>query len=91
MGCQAERTPAEWFQQAARWYVEGHQGCIWCGGQYCVFQSEWGARVEYYCSHCEFSACHDHKTGNFFASPGNEHRGPVPLADGLALASVKPV
>src|SRR5437660_159129 len=28
-----KRTPREWFDEAARCYVEGHQGCAWCGGQ----------------------------------------------------------
>jgi hypothetical protein len=71
MGFNKERTPVEWFVEAARWYVEGHQGCASCGGQHCVFQSSWGHRIEYYCSACDFSTCHDRQTGRYFASPGD--------------------
>jgi hypothetical protein len=71
MGLNAERTAVEWFEDAARWYIEGHQGCVSCGGQHCVFRSEWGARVEYYCSACDFSVCHDRQTGRYFAAAGD--------------------
>jgi hypothetical protein len=67
------RTPSEWFQLTTRWYVEGHQGCICCGSQHCVFRSEWGQRVEYYCSVCDFSTCHDLKTGHYYATVGDGH------------------
>jgi hypothetical protein len=66
------RSPAEWFAAAARGYVEAHQGCPCCGNQHCVFRSEWGARVEYYCSACDFSACHDRQTGHCYAAPGRQ-------------------
>lgn len=79
MGLNAERTAVEWFVDAARWYVEGHQGCVSCGGQHCVFRSEWGARVEFYCSACDFSVCHDGETGHYFAAAGDG----APTGDGL--------
>jgi hypothetical protein len=79
MGLNAERTAVEWFVDAARWYVEGHQGCVSCGGQHCVFRSEWGERVEYYCSACDFSVCHDGQTGHYFAAAGDG----APTGDGL--------
>jgi hypothetical protein len=65
------RSPAEWFAAAARGYVEAHQGCPCCGHQHCVFRSEWGPRVEFYCSACDFSACHDRQTGRCYAAPGD--------------------
>jgi hypothetical protein len=67
------RPPSEWFERAAAWYVEGHQGCACCGGRHCVFRSEWGLRVEYYCSVCDFSACHDLRTDHYYATPGDGH------------------
>jgi hypothetical protein len=76
MGFTTERTPVEWFYEAARWYLEGHQGCPSCRGQHCVFRSSWGRRLEYYCSACDFSACHDGESGRYFACRG----------DGRALA-----
>src|SRR5262249_60368835 len=36
MNVDSERTPLEWFREAARVYVEGHQACIWCGGRHRV-------------------------------------------------------
>jgi hypothetical protein len=65
------RAPREWFQYAAAWYVEGHQGCVACGEQHCVFRSEWAQRIEYYCSVCDFSTCYDLKTGFYYASAGD--------------------
>jgi hypothetical protein len=70
------RTPGELFQSAARWYVQGHQGCVCCRGQHCVFRSDWGQRVEYYCSACDFSTCHDLRTGKYYAAVGDGHALP---------------
>jgi hypothetical protein len=78
MGHNAQRTPAEWFQLAANWEVEGHQGCPCCRSQHCVFRAEVGRRVEYYCTVCDFSACHDKAAGRYYATPGAgrlEHAG----------------
>jgi hypothetical protein len=71
MGFNAERTPLEWYEEAVRSYVEGHQGCASCGTQHCVFQSRWGQRIEYYCSACDFSTCFDGQTGRYFAVIGD--------------------
>jgi hypothetical protein len=70
LGAHAERTLAEWFLAAAEFYLV-HQGCAACGSQHCVFQSNWGARTEFFCSACDFSACHDADTGQYFASEGD--------------------
>lgn len=72
MGQGKERTAAQWYEEAARWYVEGHQACPACGGRHCVFRSERGGRVEYLCSECDFAACRDRKTGLHYHSPGEE-------------------
>jgi hypothetical protein len=66
-----ERSPNDWYREAVRWYVEEHQGCPCCRRRHCVFRSTWGRRVEYYCSACDFSACHDGQTGRSFASRGD--------------------
>lgn len=85
----AERTAVEWFEEAERWYVEGHQGCACCGRQHCVFRSEWNQRVEYYCSVCDFSACHDAATGRCFAVVGEGLRRPDVEADSAVLCGLK--
>jgi hypothetical protein len=71
MSQQPSYAPSKWFERAAAWYVESHQGCVCCGGQHCVFHTEWCQRIEYYCSVCDFSACHDLRTGHYYASPGD--------------------
>jgi hypothetical protein len=67
------RSPRDWFLQAAVWYVNGHQGCVCCGGAHCVFRSDSGHRIEYYCSVCDFSTCHDLKRGHYYATVGDGH------------------
>jgi hypothetical protein len=77
----AGRSALEWFQEAERWYVIGHQGCPLCHGQHCVIRSDWSGLVEYYCSVCDFSACHDGSRGEFFAAigtPPEPSRVPLP-------------
>src|SRR5262245_64110564 len=70
VGRDVERSADEWFVEATRWYLEGHQGCARCHRQHCVFRSEWGLRVEYHCTACDFSAGHDTQTGLSCASMG---------------------
>jgi hypothetical protein len=70
MNQHAEWTPAQWFAEAARAYVEGHQACVWCGGCHRVFRSEKGSRLEYYCSACDFCAGHDREADDYYATPG---------------------
>jgi hypothetical protein len=71
MAFKGERSPRDWYHEAERWYAEEHQGCPHCRGRHCVFHSIWGRRREYYCSACDFSACHDVTTGLFMASLGD--------------------
>jgi hypothetical protein len=70
----AGKAPNEWFVEAMRWYVQGHQGCAHCRHQHCVFRSEYASRVEYYCTACDFSACHDLQTNAFFVALGEGER-----------------
>jgi hypothetical protein len=63
-----ERTPEEWFAEAVRWYLEGHQGCPCCQGRHCVFQSQWGDRIEYHCTACDFSAARDNALNRCLAN-----------------------
>ena len=71
MKASPSRTPGNWFQSAARWYVEGHQGCVSCQGQHCVFRSQCTQRIEYYCSACDFSTCHVLRSGTYYAIVGD--------------------
>ena len=60
-----ERTAAEWFAEARRWYIEEHQGCPRCQTRHCVFRSQWGPRTEYHCTACDFSTAHDGHTSRY--------------------------
>jgi hypothetical protein len=62
-GC---RPPQDWFEAASHDYVEGHQRCAACGERHCVFRTESDALVEFYCYSCDFSACHDRRTGRYY-------------------------
>jgi hypothetical protein len=66
----AERTSSEWFHEAARCYLEGHQACAWCGTAHQVFRNVTVGRVEYQCSQCDFHASHDMKANRFVIVPG---------------------
>ena len=54
MAPEGQLTPAEWYEAAEFWHTEHHQGCPCCRGCHCVFRSEWGDRVEYHCTACDF-------------------------------------
>jgi hypothetical protein len=66
------RTPQEWFQEAARCYLEKHQGCAWCGGSHRVYQLVQEQQIVYYCYGCDFRAGHDRKVGAFFSFAGEK-------------------
>jgi hypothetical protein len=80
-----EPTPRQWYEAAAHWHVQEHQGCPCCGGQHCVFRSEWGCRIEYYCTACDFSASHDADTGRYFATAAARREQPSTILDPTAL------
>jgi hypothetical protein len=65
-----KRTAAEWFEAARGAYIESHQGCARCGRQHCVFRCDWGQRVEYHCTACDFSASYDEETKQAYSCDG---------------------
>jgi len=73
------RTPNDWFHEVDRSYVEKHQGCPWCGGANRVYRSERNQLLEYHCGGCDFFACHDRETGQYFMGPGHESLGPLTM------------
>ncbi len=72
-----ERTPQEWFDEAARCYAEEHQGCCWCGGANRVYRTERSGRLEFECGECEFYVCREQDTGRYSMSPGISGRRPA--------------
>jgi transposase-like protein len=68
-----DRTPNEWFVEAARCYVERHQGCPWCGGSHRVYHITRAHFVEYTCNACDFRAGFNRTANSFFAFPGEEN------------------
>lgn len=70
MAAMAERSPADWFEDAVRAYIEGHQACPWCECKHCVFRTEWDGRIEYLCSACDFSVCVDRRSGSHYMTRG---------------------
>lgn len=72
----SERTSREWFDEAARCYIEHHQGCAWCGGSYRVYQTSRDDVVVYYCHGCDFRVEGQPETGHYHHVPG-EHLAPI--------------
>ncbi len=73
-----KRASSEWYHEAARCYLEGHQACAWCGGAHRVFKLQSGSRIEYYCNGCEFLAAHDPENGTYSIVPGMKTDRPAP-------------
>jgi hypothetical protein len=90
MSGQQERTAREWFDEAQRAYVEGHQACASCGGRHQVYKGRRGHRLEYYCPACDFYAFHDESIGQFYAVAGRDvpdvaHAGPASMSQTTTL------
>jgi hypothetical protein len=68
-----ERTSREWFEAAARCYVEKHQGCPWCGGSYRVFKTQKDGCLEYSCIGCDFLARYDEVANTYATIPGEAY------------------
>jgi hypothetical protein len=84
-----ERTARDWFDEAQRAYVEGHQACASCGRTHQVYRGRRGQRLEYYCPACDFYAFHDESSGQFYAVAGRElpqFVPPVPASFAPAVA-----
>jgi hypothetical protein len=73
-----ERTAQEWFREAARCYLEKHQGCAWCDAVHQVHRKAEGSKVIYSCYRCDFRASHDEATGRYTIIPGERKNGRVP-------------
>ena len=73
-----QRTPKEWFAESARFYVERHQGCAWCGGCHRVFHTRRGNRREYYCTGCDFRSGYDASINRYYSYPGEAQAGDTP-------------
>ena len=71
---QIQRSPEQWFAEAAHWYAEKHQGCPWCKGANCVYKSSRRGLTEYRCGTCDFLVCLDGKIGRYFMGPGTTRR-----------------
>jgi hypothetical protein len=65
-------TPPQWYAEAARCYVEEHQGCPWCGGQHRVHQVRQGQKISFACQRCDFQVSFDGQTGRFHMIPGED-------------------
>ena len=85
MAPDGERATWEWYEAAEFWHTEEHQGCPCCRGRHCVFRSEWGDRVEYYCTACDFSASRDRQTGRCFTTTEADRERPSAVLDDLPL------
>ena len=73
-----QRTPQEWFAEAARLYVERHQGCAWCGGSHRVFHTQRGSRREYFCTGCDFRSGYDACINRYYSYPGEPQQSDKP-------------
>jgi len=71
---QAERSFAEWFEEADRCYREAHQGCPWCGNRNEVYRSERRTLIEFHCGGCDFYVSNDRASGRHYMTPGNDRR-----------------
>jgi hypothetical protein len=85
MGRNDQRSPAEWFEAAARCHLVGHQACASCGERYCVFRTESDTYLEYYCSACDFSVCRDLRGGRTFVW---DQCAPRPQAPAILLSGL---
>jgi hypothetical protein len=85
MALDGDLTPAEWYEAAEQWHVEQHQGCPCCCDRHCVFRSEWGERVEYHCTACDFSTSRDRRTGRCFTATDAARERPSTVLDDLPL------
>jgi len=68
----SERTAKDWFDEAARCYVEKHQGCAWCSGSHRVFRLQDEVEITYYCNCCDFRVALDVEAGQYNFIPGEE-------------------
>ena len=70
----SETSSAQWFAEAARCYLENHQGCPWCGGSHRVFKQSDRRREIYCCQGCDFQVSFDLSTNSYNHIVGEEVR-----------------
>jgi hypothetical protein len=73
-----QRSHREWFAEAARCYLERHQGCPWCGGSHLVIHRRRDSASEYCCIGCDFRAGYDAASDHYFSYAGEEESGTKP-------------
>ena len=87
MAPESDFVREKWYQAAEFWHTEHHQGCPCCRSRHCVFRSEWGDRVEYYCTACDFSASRDRRTGRCFTTTDEDREQPSPFLNDLLFCN----
>lgn len=68
-----ERTPAEWFEEADRCYIEGHQACAWCRTPHQVRRVETETGVAFHCGRCDFHAAYNPDLHRYQIIPGERN------------------
>lgn len=67
-----QRSAEQWFREAARCYIEKHQGCAWCGGAHRVLHRRRQQRHSYSCNACDFHVGLDEAAGEYFIISGED-------------------
>jgi hypothetical protein len=70
-----EQSAQDWYREAARCYVEGHQACAWCGAPHQVHKTSTDSAVEYHCFLCEFYTGYDQDLDRYMFVPGDKRAG----------------
>lgn len=79
------RTAREWYEEAARFYIEAHQGCAWCHGENQVYRSVRDHLVEFRCGGCEFYVSHDRRFDEYHMTAGDTRADRVAPPTMLAI------
>ena len=77
-----ERTTKEWFAEAARYYLEGHQACAWCHQAHQVYRIETANGLQFHCNHCDFHVSYDRQQDRYTVVRGDRRaprRAPVTM------------
>jgi hypothetical protein len=70
-----ERTSSQWFEEASRYYLEGHQACAWCRVPHQVYKVQTSTGIAYHCHRCEFHVAHDTHLNRYVLVPGEGKPG----------------
>jgi hypothetical protein len=69
-----KRSARDWFEEAARYYIEAHQGCAWCQATNQVYRSERDDLMEFRCGACEFYVSYHRRLDRHYMAPGDRRR-----------------